>query len=171
MAIATIPKRPRLSKKQQQHALALHTAGQTHADIADAIHVHRSTISRYLQHIETSKAEIAQATDATGPSLHTNLTFHSILSHKLLTDFLDEALYSRLTDDQKIKILQISQTNIGIMFDKIRLHEGKSTVNTSHRIVRGEAYQSLDWDTTSSMVSGEDTKGLPSNNDVENVSD
>ena len=95
--------------------------------------------------------------------------------HSYYTDFpqngYDLLNISGLTPREKITLLQVCQTGSGISFDEIRLHEGKSTVNTSHRIVRGEAYQSLDWDTTSSMVSGEDTKGLPSNNDVENVSD
>ena len=168
MATAT---RRKLSPKQIEHAQALSQMGMSQREIASTLQVSQSSICLYLQDVQAASRDIAQAKDKLGDLLHLNHSLNQSVAHKVLTSLSGEDTFSGLTPREKITLLQVCQTGSGISFDKIRLHEGKSTVNTSHRIVRGEAYQSLDWDTTSSMVSGDDTKGLPSNNDVENVSD
>jgi hypothetical protein len=126
--------------------------GVNHQDIASALHVHKNTIFRYLQRIKPEMAQIQTFNDQTGNVLALTLARCCSILDKLLIHYDNEAVLGGLSAAEKERLLGRVAITTGIIFDKLRLHEGKSTSNNSHEIQLREAHATLPFPASSGGV-------------------
>ena len=118
----------------QQKAIDLASKGVGHSDIAAMVGVHRTTVCDYLRRIAPELQALKTFRDRLGDTLTLTLANYSDLEDKLLTQLNDEDVLSTLTPSEKERLLGRVSIAKGIVFDKLRLHDGKSTSNNSHEI-------------------------------------
>jgi len=141
---------PKPANWDQSKALDLAGRGVNHQDIASALHVHKNTIFRYLQRVKPELAQIQTFNDQTGSVLSLVLARCCSILDKLLVYYDDEHVIGGLTAAEKERLLGRVAITTGIIFDKLRLHEGKSTSNNSHELQLRQAHASLPFPTASS---------------------
>ena len=137
----------------KRQVAGLKEAGLSNIEIGKTVGLHRDTIAAYLNERAEEQQTLDRFKDVLGDCLNADLMFSTILKAKLLKNLGTEDLATLSLSDKRQLIRDLT-VSMGIVFDKLRLHEVKSTVNASHRIVRGEAYQAIDWAATSQIVSG-----------------
>jgi len=116
----------------QQKAVALAKKGVSSSDIAAVVGRHQTTVSDYLRRVLPEFTALQSFRDHLGDSLALSLATLTDLEHKLLRLLNDEELLSSLSASEKERLLGRVAIAKGIVFDKWRLHEGKSTSNQSY---------------------------------------
>ncbi len=135
----------------QSKAVELAEKGVNQHDIASALHVHVNTVHRYLQRIKPEMAQVQTFKDQTGNVLALTLSRCCSVLDRLLIHYDDEDALSGLSESEKERVLGKIAITLGILFDKWRLHEGKSTVNASHQIQLTQVHKALKFGPTPSL--------------------
>lgn len=146
--IAATPRRrkpppPKPPTWDQEKAVALAKKGVGPTDIAAVVGAHRTTVSDYLRRVLPEFAALHSFRDRLGDSLALSVARLADLEDKLLKALNNEDVLSTLTVGEKERLLGRVTIAKGINFDKLRLHEGKSTVNSSHRIQLENVHRKL----------------------------
>ena len=97
-------------------------------------------------------AQIQTFNDQTGNVLALTLARCCSILDKLLIHYDNEAVLGGLSAAEKERLLGRVAITTGIIFDKLRLHEGKSTSNNSHEIQLREAHATLPFPASSGGV-------------------
>ena len=134
----------------QQKAVTLAKKGVRPSDIAVVVGVHRTTVSDYLQRVLPEFQALHSFRNHLGDSFTLSLAQLSDIEHKLLVLLNDEDVLSTLTPSERHSLLGRISIAKGIVYDKLRLHEGKSTSNNSHEIQLKQVHRDLRFPTTSS---------------------
>ncbi len=129
--------------------MALAKKGVGPTDIATVVGVHRTTISDYLARVLPEFQALHSFRTHLGDSFTLSLAQLSDIEHKLLVLLNDEDVLATLTPSERHSLLGRISIAKGIVFDKLRLHEGKSTSNNSHELQLRQAHASLPFPTTS----------------------
>ena len=138
------------TKATTKHRVAeLKASGFSNIEIGKALHLHRDTVATYLGEIAQKKLVLQAFRSNLGECLNADLLFGMVLKYKLLTTITDEDIAHMTVADKRQLLRDLSVSN-GILFDKLRLHEGKSTSNNSHELQLRQAHASLPFPTTSS---------------------
>ena len=132
----------------KQRVAELKASGFSNIEIGKALHLHRDTVATYLGEIAQKKLVLQAFRSNLGECLNADLLFGMVLKYKLLTTITDEDI-AHMTLAEKRQLLRDLSVSNGILFDKLRLHEGKSTSNNSHEIQLKQAHASLPFPTTS----------------------
>lgn len=153
MALATHPKQAKKPRVQQ-----LAAQGHSKQAISHITGLAYDTVSRYLAVSKQEQSTLSEFRECVGDLLHADLLLGMQLKHKLLVSLGDEAIADMSVSDKRQFIRDLSVSN-GTTFDKIRLHEGKSTGNISHRVLLEQTCQD-EWTTKGKAreVSGDDEK-------------
>ncbi|MEX2493929.1 MAG: hypothetical protein WD425_19480 [Nitrospirales bacterium] len=125
---------PRPATWDQQKALDLAGKGVPPSDIAAMVGVSGHTIRRYLQRVAPELEALRTFKDRLGDSLALTLAKCSDLEDKLLDALNDETVLASMSTTEKERLLGKVTITKGVTYDKLRLHEGRSTHNSSHRI-------------------------------------
>lgn len=133
---------PTIPTWDTQKALQLASQGVNPTDIANVVGVHRTTVADYLKRATPEFEALPTFRDRLGDALALSVAKLSDLEDKLLTELCKEDI-SSLTISEKEKLLGRITIAKGINFDKLRLQEGKSTVNSSHRIQLESVHRTL----------------------------
>jgi len=145
------PSRP--ATWDQQKAVALAKKGVSQKDIASVVGVSRHTVQAYLQRIRPEIAALSTFREHLGDVLALTLAKVTDLEDKVLDALNDEQVLATLTTAEKERLLGRLSIAKGITYDKLRLHEGKSTSNNSHQIQLTQVHKSLTFtDASSGMV-------------------
>lgn len=103
-------------------------AGKSQAEVARTFGVSRQAVSKLLQRIQPEKQELAAFKKQRGDIL-------DALQHKgadfvnRVLDSLSDSEIEALTASQKMDAIRTGSQLFGIMYDKSRLEQGKSTQN------------------------------------------
>ncbi len=135
----------------KQRVAELKASGFSNIEIGKALHLHRDTVATYLGEIAQKKLVLQAFRSNLGECLIADLLFGMVLKYKLLTTITDEDI-AHMTLAEKRQLLRDLSVSNGILFDKLRLHEGKSTANSSHEIQLKQAHASLPFPTSSGGV-------------------
>ena len=140
-------------------AIKLHNQGLTNPQIAAELGVHKNTIQLFLRRLKDDNIGLDDLKQSTGDILHRSFGKCADIEDKLLSYFGNDDVLANLSDDQKDRLLGRITIMKGVTFDKIRLHEGKSTGNISHRVLLEQTCQD-EWTTKGKAlkVSGDDEK-------------
>jgi len=131
------------TKATTKHRVAeLKASGFSNIEIGKALHLHRDTVATYLGEIAQKKLVLQAFRSNLGECLIADLLFGMVLKYKLLTTITDEDI-AHMTLAEKRQLLRDLSVSNGILFDKLRLHEGKSTSNNSHEIQLKQAHATL----------------------------
>ena len=157
------PPPPKPPVWNQEKAVALAKKGVGPTDIAAVVGVHRTTVSDYLRRVMPEFEALHSFRDRLGDSFSLSLAHLTDLEHKLLVLLNDEDVLATLTPLEKERLLGRVTIAKGIVYDKLRLHEGKSTSNNSHEIQLKQVHATLPFTTTSSdaVRRGEDSQKSP----------
>jgi hypothetical protein len=123
--------------------LDLAAKGVNPTDIAAVVGVHRTTVSDYLRRALPEFEALQAFRDRLGDSFVLSLARLTNLEDKLLTLLDKEDVLATLTPSEKERLLGRVSIAKGIVFDKLRLHEGKSTANNSHEIQLRMVHQEM----------------------------
>lgn len=116
--------------------------GLSKAAIAKVVGHSTNSIDKYLT-IDTSRRhDVAVFKDNLSQLMHETLLSGLMLQSKVLTSLGNEDLDSLSVAERK-NLLSPLGTVTGILYDKIRLQDGKSTVNSSHRIQLESVHDAL----------------------------
>ena len=126
-----------------EKAKALTAQGVNQRDIASALGVHVNTVHRYLQKIKPEIEHLQTFRNQTGDALALTFARCCSILDKLLSHYDDDDVLAVLTAAEKERLLGKVSIAAGITFDKLRLHEGKSTTNSSHRILLEQVHSEL----------------------------
>ena len=136
-------KPPQSAKAAAKERIAeLKAGGFSNVEIAKALDLHRDTVAKYLGEIAEKKAVVQQFRQLLGDGLNVDLLFGMILKAKVLKSLSEEDL-SAMSVSEKRQLLRDLAVSTGITYDKIRLHEGKSTSNNSHEIQLKMVHQEM----------------------------
>jgi predicted transcriptional regulator len=134
---------PRPATWDQQKALDLAEKGVRPSDIAAMVGVSDNTVRRYLQRVAPELEALRTFKDRLGDSLALTLAKCSDLEDKLLDALNDETVIASMSTTEKERLLGKVTIAKGVTYDKLRLHEGKSTTNSSHRILLEQVHKDL----------------------------
>ena len=126
----------------KQRVAELKASGFSNIEIGKALHLHRDTVATYLGEIAQKKLVLQAFRSNLGECLIADLLFGMVLKYKLLKSLSEEDINSLSVADKRQLLRDLSVSN-GISYDKLRLHEGKSTSNNSHEIQLRDAHRTL----------------------------
>lgn len=99
-------------------------------------------MAKYLATITEAGLSLKSFRHALSECLNADLLLGMTLKHKLLISLNNEEVGSLSVTDKRQLIRDLSISN-GTTFDKIRLHEGKSTTNNLHQIQINMVHEGL----------------------------
>lgn len=134
------PEQKTLEDKAKVEALT--KAGITQSEIMAITGKSRESIRLYQRDIQERKAPIHEFKEQLSDALHLDLLLGMQLKHKLLISLEEEDIASLHVNDRR-QLINTLNTSNGISYDKIRLQDGKSTVNSSHRIQLESVHDTL----------------------------
>jgi len=134
----------------KDRAIELVENGASYKEAGRAVGVHHNTIGLYLQNIEKEKCSLGAFKDTLGDTMKIALGKMSAIEDKLLDIFAGKDILQGMTSNERVSLYGRLGVSKGIIFDKLRLHEGKSTSNNSHEIQLKQAHASLPFPSTSS---------------------
>ena len=140
---------PRPPTWDQQKVAALAAKGVSQKDIASVVGVSRHTVQAYLQRIRPEMAALSTFREHLGDLLALTLAKVIDLEDKVLDALNNEQVLATLTTAEKERLLGRLAIAKGITYDKLRLHEGKSTSNNSHEVQLTMVHKSLDFSSPS----------------------
>lgn len=127
--------------------------GVNQTDIMSVMKLSRESVRLYQREVEAASQPITTFKEKLSDALHLDLLIGTQLKHKLLISLAGDDI-STLGVAEKRQLINTLATSNGITYDKIRLQDGKSTVNSSHRVQLESTHASLDV-----VWSGQATKG------------
>lgn len=138
-----MPTKP-ISHQQRTQIKKLASQGHTKSAISKLTGLGHGTIDKYVTLDQQRSHPLTVFRESLGELLNETLMSGMHLQQNLLISLQEEDIPSLSIAERKNLVSTLGTVN-GIMFDKIRLHEGKSTSNTSHRIVLDQAHQARNW--------------------------
>lgn len=112
----------------KETAVKMIEGGKTQVEVAKAFGVSKQAVSKLLQRIQPEKQELEQFKRQRGDILNA-LQHKGIDFVNQVLDSLTESEIKALTASQKMDAIRTGSQMIGIMYDKSRLEQGKSTQN------------------------------------------
>ncbi len=134
----------------KQRVAALKASGCSNIEIGKALQLHRDTVAKYLHEIAQAKLVLRAFRETLGECLYADLLFGMTLKYKLLTSLTPEDLTAMSLTDKRGLIRDLAISN-GVTYDKLRLHEGKSTTNLAHQLQVERVHKSLRWGSAGSV--------------------
>lgn len=131
-----------LPKKAVNRITKLAEQGLSKTAIAKVTGHSINSIGKYLDIDSLRRNDVAVFKDNLSQLLHEGLLSSMIVQAKVLTSLGNEDIDS-LSFSEKRQLLQPINTVMGTIYDKIRLQDGKSTVNSSHRIQLESVHDTL----------------------------
>jgi len=131
-----------LPTKSVQRIKKLADQGLSKTAIAKVTGHSINSVDKYLAVTDIRRNDIATFKDHLSQLLHESLLSGMLLQANVLTSLHGEDL-SSLSIAERKNLLSTLGTTTGILYDKIRLQDGKSTVNSSHRIQLESVHSTL----------------------------
>ena len=116
--------------------------GLKKTDIVRLTGLSYDTINKYLRQATDDQATLHTFKDNLSALLHSDLLLGMELKHRVLVSIGEEDLAS-MPMGERTRLIGALQIGNGIAYDKIRLQDGKSTVNSSHRIQLDSVHDTL----------------------------
>jgi predicted transcriptional regulator len=149
--------RSTISPQKLTRLKKLAAEGHSKSSIAKLTGLGHGTIDKYVSIDEAQSLSIKSFKGNLSSLLHQSLLSGMQIQQKLLDSLNDEDIGDLSISDKRQLIRDLSVVN-GTIYDKIRLQDGKSTVNSSHQIQLTAVHDSMQFSPISSMPSGNTTK-------------
>lgn len=131
LSTPTRRKAPRTRLNNQRNKILTQLQqGKSQAEIADALGVHRSSISRWLDTLDQEKQELSRYRSSRADAL-SQIQSKALTVQAQVLDSLMDGLPPDTTLSQKAGLMQSLNIVIGTSYDKERLETGQSTQNHS----------------------------------------
>ena len=148
---------PNISPQKQARIRELAAQGHSKRNIAKLTGLGHGTVDKYCAIDEAQAVQVKAFKSNLSTLLHKSLLSGMVVQQKLLDSLNEEDIGSLSISDKRQLIRDLSVVN-GTIYDKIRLQDGKSTVNSSHQIQLTAVHDSMQFSPISSMPSGNTTK-------------